>query len=190
MKKRLIIILLTIIIVGMGLPGAAPGSSPDDIRFEPRRTDQNVRLELRGTGLLRYMAFVKVYAGALYLPADVPSEQALSDVPKRLEVEYLRAFKGPDVGRATWAAIRKNVGDRLFEQLRPQIELHNSLYVDVAPGDRYALTYVPGKGTSLELNGRTLGTIEGAHFAAALFAIWLGPAPINTAFKAELLGES
>ena len=61
---------------------------------------------------------------------------------------------------------------------------------DVQKGDRYALTYVPGAGTTLALNGRPLGTIEGADFAAALFTIWLGTKdPMDASFRLALLGE-
>jgi hypothetical protein len=60
--------------------------------------------------------------------------------------------------------------------------------VDVEPGDRYAITYVPGVGTELSLNGQTRGIIEGQDFASALFALWLGEKPFDKRFKADLLG--
>ena len=75
-----------------------------------------------------------------------------------------------------------------LERLRPRIDYHNSLYVDVQPGDRYSLTYIPGKGTVLALNDKPIGTIEGADFAAAIFSIWLGAKPMDTKFKRSLLG--
>jgi hypothetical protein len=37
------------------------------------------------------------------------------------------------------------------------------------------------------LNGTPLGVVEGADFAAAYFAIWLGPKPISDSLKAQLL---
>ena len=49
------------------------------------------------------------------------------------------------------------------------------------------MTCIPGRGTELALNGRPKGVIEGADFAAAVFAIWLGPKPLNKSFKAQLL---
>ena len=75
-----------------------------------------------------------------------------------------------------------------IERLRPRIDYHNNLYVDVKPGDRYALTYIPGLGTELALNGRPVGIIEGADFAAALFSLWLGKYPYDERFKKALLG--
>jgi hypothetical protein len=49
---------------------------------------------------------------------------------------------------------------------------------------------VPGKGVVVEVKGHVETTIPGADFARALFAIWLGPEPPNTALKEGLLGHS
>ena len=46
-----------------------------------------------------------------------------------------------------------------FQRLKPKIDEFNALYRDVKTGDRYALTYVPGKGTTLLWNGQPLGTV-------------------------------
>jgi hypothetical protein len=144
-------------------------------------------LQLSGTGLLRYWGF-EAYTGALYLEKGVLVDEVLSDRAKRIELEYYRAIKGEDFGPATDKFIAKNLDAVTCERLRPRIEFHNSLYEDVQPGDRYSLTYVPGRGTELALNGEPKGIIAGAEFAAAVFSIWLGPKPINNAFKARILG--
>ena len=159
----------------------------EGIQFDDRYTAADTSLELRGSGLLRVMVFAKVYVAALYLPPDQPSKFALADVPKRLEVEYLRSIAGEDFGTATNKKISENVDPRTYERLQSRLTYHNSLYQDVQPGDRYALTYIPGKGTELTLNGIPKGTVEGADFAAALFSIWLGPKPISESLKKELL---
>ena len=148
----------------------------------------NTKLRLTGTGLLRYWGF-KAYTGAFYLEDGSTIEKALSDRANRIELEYFRSIKGKDFGPATNKSIAKNVDSKTFYRLRPQIEYHNSLYEDVQPGDRYSLTYVPGRGTELALNGEPKGLIEGADFAAAVFSIWLGPKPINDSFKKQILGR-
>jgi hypothetical protein len=33
-----------------------------------------------------------------------------------------------------------------------------------------------------------MGVIEGAEFAAALFAIWIGQEPVDKSFKKQILG--
>jgi hypothetical protein len=162
----------------------------EGVRFGDQHITGDTMLKIRGAGLLRVMVFAKVYVSALYLPEDCTSKMLLSDVPKRLEVEYMRSIAGNDFGLVTNKKISENVDSQTFERLRPRIEYHNSLYQDVQPGDRYSLTYIPGKGTELALNGEPQGVIEGADFAAALFSIWLGPKPISESLKKDLLDLS
>ncbi len=159
------------------------------VSFTPVYQEAGQTLELTGAGLLRYMGFIKAYVGALYLPPGVEPKDVLSDTAKRLEVEYFHAIDGKDFGPATIEGISRNVDKDTLARLMPKIEYHNSLYVGVQPGDRYALTYIPGRGTVLTLNGEPRGTIEGAEFAAALFSIWLGPKPLSRSFKTALLGK-
>jgi hypothetical protein len=156
-------------------------------KFTKEYLAEGKNLRLTGAGLFRYWGF-KAYTGALYLEEGASVEAVLSDTAKRIELEYFRAIKGKDFGPATDKSIAKNVDARTYERLRPQIDYHNSLYEDVQSGDRYSLTYIPGKGTELALNGKTIGVIEGAEFAQAVFSIWLGTRPINNSFKKQILG--
>jgi hypothetical protein len=157
--------------------------------FRPTFKTVNTTLELSGVGELRYLGFVKIYDGALYLPAEADSSQVLDNISKRLEVRYLRSFKSKDFGPATIAGIKKNVDPETYARLESRIAYHNGLYDDITPGDRVSLTYIPTVGTRLEINGTTKGTIEGADFARALFSIWLGEKPFDRGFKKALLGE-
>ena len=154
--------------------------------FGERLRVEDKTLNLTGVGLLRYWGF-KAYVGAFYLEDGITVDEALSDRAKRIEIEYLRPIRGKDFGPATNRSIAKNVDSEAFDRLRPQIDFHNSLYEDVKPKDRYSLTYIPGKGTELALNGEPKGIIEGADFAAALFSISLGPDPLNESFKNQIL---
>ncbi len=163
------------------------GAEIEGIRFENSYETEGIRLKIQGTGLLRYLGFIKAYVGALYFEEGSSVEDVLSDKPKRLEVEYFHALKGEDFGISTNKVIAKNTDALTLEKIRPQIDYHNSLYEDVQPGDRYSLTYIPGKGTELALNGKTKGIIKGADFASALFSMWLGKFPMNEPFKKQLL---
>jgi hypothetical protein len=124
----------------------------EGINFSNEYTVEDKSLRLTGVGLLRYWGF-KAYTGALYLEEGASVAEVLSDTAKRIELEYFRAIKGKDFGLATDKSIAKNVDVTTYNRLRPQIEYHNSLYEDVQPGDRYSLTYIPGRGTELALNG-------------------------------------
>jgi len=144
-------------------------------------------LPLRNAALLRYLKFIKAYVAALYLPAGVKAEDVLSDVPKRLEISYLVAIKGKDFGKGAAPTLEANQTPAELARVQSRIDRINAAYKDVQPGDRYAITYLPGRGTELALNSTPLITIEGADFAAAYFGIWLGREPIDENLKRDLL---
>lgn len=175
-----------------GFGGTAVASvEGNDGPFESRFAVANRNLELTGTGIIRYLGIFKVSEVALYMPAEVSPDQVLKpDTPRRLEVRYFHDLKKKDFVESTRVWIRKNVSEAEYRALEPQIEQLNALYEDVKEGDRYGLTYVPGKGTTLDLNGRELGAVPGGDFAQALFSIWLGDEPVDDGLPAELLGRA
>jgi hypothetical protein len=160
----------------------------EEVSFATQYQVSELSLPLRGYGLLRYRIFFKAYVAAFYLEESVPSSAVLSEVPKRLDIEYFWSIAGKDFGPAGESILKENVTAETFASLRSRLEQISALYVDVKPGDRYALTYVPGVGTELAFNGTPRGIIEGADFAAAYFSIWLGPQPLDNSLKAKLLG--
>jgi hypothetical protein len=172
----------------VALPAAA--NEIEGVRFAHSRQVEGVELRLHGLGLLRYRVFVKAYVAALYLGPGAEPEQVLADVPRRLEIEYFWPIEASDFALATLEGIARNVDAGTFARLRERIERINRAYRDVEPGDRYALSYVPGFGTELARNGEPLCVVEGADFAAGIFSIWLGPAPLDRSLKAQLLGSS
>ena len=181
------VIILTVITLTNVIP-SVNGAEIEGVHFENTYESDGIQMKIQGTGLLRYLGFIKAYVGALYLEEGSYVEDVLSDKPKRLEVEYFHALKGEDFGITTNKVIAKNTDVLTLGKIRPQIDYHNSLYEDVQPGDRYSLTYIPGRGTELALNGKTKGIIKGADFAFALFSMWLGESPMNEPFKKQLLG--
>jgi len=176
------------VLMALIVPVSGHAAVIENVQFDTTYEAPGVRLGLQGTGLFRYLGFIKAYVGALYHEEGLGPEEILGDSPKRLEVEYFHALKGEDFGKVSDRFMARNVDAETLGRIRPQVDYHNSLYRDVRPGDRYALTYIPGRGTELSLNGDALGIIPGAEFAAALFAMWLGDDPMNADFKRQLLG--
>ena len=182
------IIFLSVLALASG-PMTAGSNGSAGIEFDNSITVDAVTIDLVGTGLLRFLGF-KAYAGAFYLETGADPRKALADRAKRIELEYFRSIKGTDFGPATEKSILKNVDEETFRRLKDRIESLNPLYEDVKPGDRYSLTYIPGQGTELALNGEPKGLIRGADFAAAIFSIWIGDKPISNSFKSDILGMS
>jgi hypothetical protein len=189
MKLNLMIRLIMIMMVIAGVAPDVRSAAIEGVSFKNAVIEEDIRLSLRGKGLFRYLGFLKAYVGALYLEEGKPTEDVLSDSAKRLEIEYFHNIKGEDFGAVTTRLIAQNTDSQTFERLLPRIEKFNQMYEDVEPGDRYSLTYIPGKGTELALNGKSIGVIDGADFASAVYAIWLGQNPINQSFKQQLMGS-
>jgi hypothetical protein len=147
------------------------------------------QLQLRGTGLLRYRAIIKAYVAALYLDEGTHSDEILGEKARRLEIEYFWSISADEFAKATVEGISRNVDAAALENLEASIAAFNTLYEDVRPGDRYSITYLPGRGTELELNGESKGVVGDADFAAALFAIWFGPNPLDEKLRRKLLAH-
>lgn len=188
MKTKPYMILWLVAIVGAALPYRVHGAEIEGVRFNEVYEAHGVRLPVQGTGLFRYMGIFKVYVGAIYYEEGLASDDILADKAKRLEVEYFHAIKSSDFEPVTDKIIAGNVDAQTLRRIKFQLGDSNSLYRDVWPGDRYALTYIPGRGTELTLNGTLLGVIEGADLASALFSMWFGKNPMSSSFKEQLLG--
>jgi hypothetical protein len=186
-------VTLAIVMAAMAIMSPTSASATvqiEGVRFEREVAVDETRLALNGYGLLRYMVFIKAYVGALYLPQASPERDIFSPIPKQLVLEYFHAIKKEDFAKATRQKILDNISPDQLIELQPSIDRLADMYRDVQPGDRYALTYIPGAGTELALNGTSLGIIPGEAFSRAVFAIWLGQNPIDKGFRDRLLGVS
>ena len=147
---------------------------------------EDTALELCATGLLRYRRIFKGYAAALYRDRCADRDP-LADTPKRLELSYYWSIGGERFGEAAEKLLSRTIAPERFAAIEDRLGRLHASFESVEPGDRYALTYVPGRGTELALNGRVLATIEGADFARAYFGIWLGERPIDEGLRDALL---
>ena len=145
---------------------------PESVRVD----GENLRLN--GMGVRREKILFKAYVIALYLKA--PTTEARFAIQtgevKRVVITMLR-----DVGREAFAqaiesGMMRNNGPAAMATLRVRLDLLERAVPDLKKGDVLDLTWVPGAGTLVRGQGRTM-TISGKDFADALFAVWLGPKP-------------
>jgi Chalcone isomerase-like len=155
----------------------------------PVLDEDDTRFELVGQGAFRWKRLIHAYDASLHAGKDSPPATLLTGAPIRLEIHYRREFSAADIVSGGDALLRRNVSAEALKSLQDRLAKLNRAYVDVKPGDRYTLTFVPGKGTTLRLNGNPLVTVEGADFAAAYFRIWLGEDPISPQLRDLLLGK-
>jgi len=169
-----------------GSPSIARTAEIEDIRFPNTISVSDAPLSLFGLGLLRYRVFFRGYVGGLYLPDGSRSQDVLSDIPKALELYYFWDIEGRFFGEAADELLTRTHPSDRVARLRARLDRLHSMYRDVKAGDRYRLTYRPGRGTTLAYNGKELGTIPGADFAQDYFGIWLGRDPLNLAFRDQI----
>lgn len=164
-----------------------PAAEIEGALFQDKIITENVEFQLRAAALQRYMLFFRGFVGALYLPTRISPADAMGDVSKRLVLEYFHDIKKEDFQESTTVSIKKNVSQAYYQNIEDRVQKFNALYRDVKSGERYSLTYIPGKGSTLALNGKPLGTIPGHDFSFAVFSIWLGKNPVGKSFRDALL---
>ncbi len=148
-----------------------------------------IELSLRGAGLKKFLS-IRVAAAALYLKKETDTKDILKDIPKSIEIIYLQNIPEIELQRATTKGIRLNVSEKEFEKLSPRIDMLNSYYPSVRKMDRIQVSYIPAKGTIIEVNGVVKGIVPGADFGRAFFSIWVGDKPVDPLIKKFLLGKN
>ena len=178
------IVLCALLFAGTAAAGELSGVTlPDRVSVDGKD------LVLNGMGLRKAYVVAKVYVAGLYVERKTRSadEVLASPSPRRIVLQFVRNVSREQIVEAWNEGFEKNAGASPAA-LRARIDALDGFMADLARGDVPAFTATPGRGVVVELRGRTMGTIEGDDFAAALFSIWLGPSPPNAALKAGLLG--
>lgn len=143
---------------------------------------------LRGAGKASWMTF-DLYTAALWVGEDAKTSDDIlkADVPKRLVLHYHRSVKREDIIKGTMKMLEKRK-DLDLEALRPRLDALHAALVSVERGDEYTITWMPGRGLEVALNGRVISTVEGDDFGAPYMGIWLDDPPISDSLRKKLLG--
>ena len=160
------------------------------VRFDHSIEQPGGELHLVGAGVLRWKVLFRAYASAFYLPQGIPPDQWDRDVPKRLVIHYFWDIAGDEFGPAGEAVLRRMYSEEQLDPVREQLDALRFAYKDILKGDRYALAYAPGQGTTLLHNDQPVITLPGADFARLYFSVWLGPDPVDRGLRDKLLGGS
>ncbi len=146
-------------------------------------------LILNGMGIrTKYM--VKVYVAGLYLEQKSTDGNSIvnSESSKQIVMKFLHGASRSQMVDAFDEGFRNNSPDAM-KSMKAQIEQFMGAVDAVKSGDEMVVTYVPGKGSSLAINGQNKVTIPGPAFATVLFSVWLGPKPPTADLKKGMLAQ-
>ena len=126
------------------------------------------------------------YRVSLYLPSrDGGMDRITRDsLPKAFHMEVLYHGSMPDEIPDDWAEeLLPPIPDPKLEKLR-------QVYRGLEQGDEVVVTYAPGAGTAVKLNGETIFTDPGAELIGGVVDVFLGPDPVSEDIREGLLGPA
>jgi hypothetical protein len=159
--------------------------------FPPRITVQDQSFEKLGEYRYVYRVFFKLYDAALFTAEGGRAESVLeAESPFHLEFRYLRDIDKSIILKSADRMLEKNLKPEERAQIADRVARINQAYTSVKEGDVVSLTYEPGSGTTLRINGESITTIAGDDFAELYFRIWLGDQALSESLRENLLGRS
>ncbi|HJW95328.1 MAG TPA: chalcone isomerase family protein [Thermoanaerobaculia bacterium] len=161
-----------------------------DVNLENSVSVNNQTLVLNGLGL-RKKFFIKVYVGGLYLPAKNKDAAAIlaTDASRRMVMHFLYSVSKDQMCDAWSEGLEDNTPNASAE-VKGSFKTLCTMMEAIPKGNRLVLTYVPGTGTTVEVNGKNKGTLPGKASADAMLATWLGPKPgPGEDFRNAVLGK-
>jgi hypothetical protein len=183
MRKLILVAAFTLAAVSAGAVTVAGVNIPE------QATVNNQNLVLNGVGL-RKKAFIKVYTGALYLPSKQSNAAAVlaADAPRKMVMHFVFDVGAGKMAEAWQEGLEDNTPNASPE-VKTAFKTLSSWMEDIDDGKEIVLTYVPGIGTTVEVNGKNKGTLGGKAVADAILNTWIGPNPGPGAdFKKAVLG--
>ncbi len=169
-------------------PAPAGAAQIADVEVGATATVEGKTLKLNGAGIRKKAGIIKVYVGALYLESTGSDASSIvsSDQVKMVEMHFLRDVSKDKILGAYKDGFENNSADKMAE-LQPGLDQLASGLADVKEGSVMTVTYVPGKGTTVAIQGGPSVTVAGKTFADALFRNWLGSDPADSTLKEEML---
>ncbi|KQV53079.1 hypothetical protein ASC95_09955 [Pelomonas sp. Root1217] len=165
-----------------------------NVKYETAMDLAGQKLVLNGAGV-RYKFVVKVYTAGLYLTHKVSTtpEVLAAPGPKRIHIQMLREIDGNELGKLFTKGMEANAPrDEFVKSINGVLKLSEvfASRKQLNSGDNFTVDYVPGLGSTLLVNGKSLLSepIKEPEFFTALLRIWLGDKPADDALKEALLG--
>ena len=148
------------------------------------------QLKLNGAGIRTKFVF-DIYVAAFYTSSSVKSAADLDmQKPMRMAMHFVYDEVSKEKLIDAWNdGFEDNLSDTQLNALKTNISKFNTLFETARSGDVINLDFSPVSGTTVHINNKNKGTIEGAEFYRALLLIWLGEDPVGDDLKDALLGN-
>jgi len=187
MRPKMMSLLLSLMLL---VPAFAFAASLADVNLDDKVVVNGQTLSLNGIGL-RKKLFFKIYVGGLYLTAKSsnPATILAADSPRRMTMHFLYSVSKDQMCDAWEEGLEANTPNASAE-VKTAFKTLCSWMEPIPKGNRLVLTYVPGTGTTVEINGKAKGTLPGKATADAIVSTWIGPKPaMGDDFKNAILGK-
>ncbi len=149
----------------------------------------NTTLVLNGLGV-RKKFVVKVYVAGLYLEQKSSDAGAIisADTPRQIVMHFVHSVSKSQMADAFDESFKNNSPDA-SKTVKADIDRFLGALEPLKEGDQMVLTYLPGTGTTVAINGKEKLAIATPAVAPVLFSVWLGPKPPNADLKKGMLGQ-
>ncbi len=142
----------------------------------------------QGRARMRFLGLT-VYDICLWAPATVGAD-GIDRQPLALEIVYRLGLRGERIAERSLAEM-KRAGTAIDEATATRwLAEMKRLFPDVADGDRITGVQQPGQSARFHVNGRFVGELRDARFAALFFGIWLAPWTSEPQLRRQLLGAA
>lgn len=178
--------------VAVALPAAA-AIDVNGYKFDDTVKVGGKDLKLNGAGM-RTKVIIKVYAAGLYLTDKKTSmaEIAALDGPRRVTLVMARDVSSDSFGSAFMDGLKENNSVAERNAIVTQVGKFGEMFAGVPglkKGDVLHIDWIPGSGTTCELNGKKLvENVPDVAFYNAILRIWMGENPVDRSLKSALLG--
>ncbi len=180
-------LLAAVLAAGLALPAGA--LEIEGVKLPDTLTVGGKELRLNGAGL-RKKWIVKVYVGGLYLEAPSHDAEAIatSDAPKAVRMVFLREVTVYQMMNAFRDGFNENYSEEEAKALKAKLRPAEKALVELQKGSVLLVSYVPGQGSTVQVEGHEPVTIPGREFGEAIFRNWIGKKPADGDLKKGMLG--
>lgn len=150
------------------------------------------QLVLNGAGT-RSKFVISVYNAGLFLQKKSSDANQImaADEPMAIRLKVVSGFATADKMKQALKEGFHNATGGNTAPIQAGIDqlLTSAFSGKVNKGDVFDLVYIPGSGSQVLKNSKSLTVIKGLPFKKALFGIWLSNKPAQASLKKQLLGQ-